>query len=209
MKTLFLALCFLGAAFTAFGASQGSPDPYYFSNYREMDLEFLRSHYTEINNGRAIQIDARFLDFKWKSPFQYQEALNLDGLDVNRYHVLQFTLKEKDDFHYPLYVFPVFLFPVHAGDLEDLQGLSSNQRIAVYGRFYNLKNSEFAIAVDVIETINKGGHDRTVLLDTRLAPTPTPADIPTPTPGPGIWKRLKSMMNPTPTPTGTVTTESK
>jgi len=203
---MFLVLCLAGATLTAFGAPKPTPDPFYVSNYGEMNLDFLRTHYSEINNNRAVQIEAQFLDFKWKSPFQYREALNLDGLDVNRYHVLQFTLKEKDNLHY---VFPIFLFPVRYGDLEELQGLTEGQRLVIYGHFYNLKNSEFAITVDVIETVNKGGHERMALLDTRLAPTPTPADIATPTPGPGIWKRLKSMMNPTPTPTGTLTPESK
>ena len=206
MKRLSLAV-FIGVlSLASLGNSKPQPDIYYFSHFEGIDLDFLRSHYNEIQNNRPIRVEGRFLAYKWRSPFEFKEQLNLVGFNLNSYHILQFTLKEKDEFHY---VFPLLLFPTRAGDLQELQGLMAGDRIRIYGRFYNLRDSEYAITVDVIETVRKGGHDQSVLLDTRLAPTPVPTANATPTPGPGLWNRLKKMMNSTPTPTETTTPEAK
>ena len=206
MKRLSLGV-FIGVmSLAALGISKPQPDIYYFSHFEGIDLDFLRTHYTEIKNNRPIRVEARYLAYKWRSPFEYKEQLNLVGFNLSSFNILQFTLKEKDDFHY---VFPLLLFPTRAGDLQELQGLTAGDKIVIYGRFYNLRDSEYAITVDVMETVRKGGHDRSVLLDTRLAPTPVPMPSATPTPGPGLWNRLKKMMNSTPTPTGTTTPEAK
>ena len=179
------------------------PD-YYISNYEIMDLDFLRTHYTEINNGRPIRLDSHFVSYKWKSPYTFRERLKTITLDINQYNVLEFELKENDDVHYS---FPVLLFHTQAGDLHELSQLSSGDRIIVYGKFYNLKKSEYAIEVDLIETVKKGGHVQGVIIDSRIPPTPTPTPTVTPTPGPNLWQKINSVINPkeTPSPTGTVT----
>ena len=183
-------------------------DPESILKYQDIHMDFLRAHYTEIDNGRMIRVETNYQTLKWLSPFEYKEQLNLIGFNVNNYHILRFTVKENDALDNNFrYVFPLLLFPTRSGDLQEFQDLVEGDRIAIYGRFYNLKKSEFAIAVDAIETIRKGGHDRNVLIDTRVPPTPTPAMTFTPTPGPGPWQRLKAWMNPA--PTGTVTPEAK
>lgn len=187
---------------------------YYISKYDIMDLDFLRTHYTEINNGRPIQIEGHFKSYKWLPLFEYKERLKLAGFDINQYNLIQLCLKEKDDFHY---TFPILLLHVEAGDLKELDQLSPGDHIVIYGRFYNLKKSEFALETDIIETIGKNkhindsqntwGHDRSIVLDARVSPTPTPIPTVTPTPGPNVWNRINNYINPkeSPTPTGTIT----
>ncbi len=169
-----------------------------------VNLDFLRTHYQEINNGRSIQIDANFLNLKWKSPFEYRERLKEIGLNVNKYNVIEFTLKEKDNVHYS---FPNLLFHTESGDLHELSSLVKGERIIVYGKFYKLKKSEYVIDVDLMEVILKGGHNRNFLIDSRIAPTPTSVPTSTPTPGLNLWQKLNNFVNPkeTPTITGTVT----
>ncbi|HET9869600.1 MAG TPA: hypothetical protein VFR02_03760, partial [bacterium] len=77
--------------------------------------------------------------------------------------------------------------------------------VAIYGKFYNLDNSDYALLVHVMDTVQKGGHDRDILLDARMSPTPTVTPTVTPTPGPTLWKKLQNAMNPKEEPTGTVT----
>jgi hypothetical protein len=208
-------------------AAKPAPD-YYLAKYELMDLDFLRTHYFEINNGRQIQFEGRFSSFKWIPPFQYKERLGAIGFNVNQYHLLQFTLKEieggmpvdlsmGDNVHYS---FPILMFHTQAGDLTEFDQLNKGDRVVIYGRFYNLKKSEYVIEADLFETIKKGGHDRDLLLDSRVAPTPTPTPTVTPTPGPnvlvktgrftaGVWKKVSNMVNAkeTVTPTGSVTPE--
>ncbi len=173
-------------------------------NYDVIDLDFLRTRYFEIKNWRPIQFEGTFSSYKWIPPYQYKERLSEIGFNVNQYHVVQFTIKEKDDFHY---VFPICLFKTNAGDLNELDQLVKGDRIMVYGRFFNLKKSENAVEVDAIETIKKGGHDRNILLNAMVAPTFTPTVTVTNTPGPNLFQKLNNWVNPkeTPTPTGTTT----
>jgi len=177
------------------------------AQYEIMDLDFLRTHYNEINNWRQIQIDGTFSSLKWMPPYQYKERLSAIGFDVNQYHVLQFGLKESDDFHYG---FPLLLFKTQAGDLTELDQLEKGERVTLYGRFFNLAKSEYAMEVDVLETVKKGGHDRRILVDARVAPTFTPTATITNTPGPNLWQKVYYKINPkeTATPTGTITPEA-
>lgn len=184
-----------------------APD-YFISNYDIMDLDFLRTNYTDINNDRPIQFEGYFKSFHWKSPFAYRERLKAIGLDINNYNVAELELKEKDDFHY---AFPILLFHTEAGDLHELENLTPGERVVVYGRFFKLKKSEYAMYVDLIETVQKGGHDRDILIDSRIPITPTPTPTITPTPGPNLWQKVNNYINPkeTGTPTGTVTPSAK
>ncbi len=179
-------------------------EDYYISNYDIINLDFLRTHYNEINSGRAIQFDGTFTSLNWIAPYQYKERLADIGFDVNQYHVLQFSLKEKDDYHYG---FPILLFKTQAGDLTELDQLSAGERITLYGKFHKLKKSEYAIEVDILETVKKGGHDRQILVDARVAPTLTPTPTITNTPGPNLFQKMYYKINPkeTATPTGTIT----
>jgi hypothetical protein len=190
----------------------------YISDYETMDLDFLRSHYTEINNGRPIKIEGFFSSYKWLQPYEWKARLTRIGLDSNDYNLIQMTLKENDDFHYS---FPILLFHSGAGNLNELERLYQGIKVAVYGRFYKLRESEYAIQVDVVEVANVsthvdpvgtpvfkiGGHDRIILLDGRVSPSPTPTFTITPTPQPSLWQKVNNMINPkeTITPTGTVT----
>lgn len=205
MKKIYTLLLFL--ALGAAGSIVAKPAPdHYIARYDIMDLDFLRSRYTEINNGRPIQIDGLFKSLKWIPPHTYKERLNNIGFNVGKYHVLQMTLKEHDDFHYS---FPVLLFHTEVGDLQELEQLEKGDRVVIYGRFYNLKQSEYALEVDYIETLKKGGHNRDLLLESHVNPTFTPTWTITNTPGPNLWQKLNNKFNPkeTPTPTGTITPE--
>jgi hypothetical protein len=209
----FLALLSAGSIIVATPA----PD-YFISNYEIMDLDFLRTHYTEINDGRPMQITGRFMSYKWLQPYMYEERLRSIGYNVHDYNLLQFTLKEKDDFHYS---FPILLVHSSVGDLHELDQLSKGLKLVVFGKFYNLKKSEFALEADLIEVADAekrinlvgtpvfedGGHDREILLDARVAPTPTETPTVTPTPPPSLWQKISNTINPkeTITPTGTVT----
>lgn len=202
-KLCFLALLLL---FCSSVHAQKAGD-YYFQNYDIIDLDFLRTHYYEINNGRAIQFESKFQSIKWLDPYAYKERLNLIGLDSDKYNLLQFCLREMDNYHY---TFPVLMFHNQVGDLDQLKQLAPGDEVIVYGRFYNLKKADFAIEVDVIDTIKKGGHEQDMVLDARVSPTATPSDTPTNTPGPSLWQRANDLINPpvTATPTGTITPEA-
>ncbi len=194
-----------------------APD-YYISNYESINLDFLRSHYLEINDGRLIQVTGHFSSYKWLSPYTYKERLNAIGDNVADYNLLQFTIEEKDDFHYS---FPILLIHTSVGDLHELEQLQKGTKITIYGKFYNLKKSEYAIETDLIEMVNvmyrvniqgtpsfeNGGHDRQILLDARVSPTATTTPTVTPTPPPSLWQKITNVVNPkeTITPTGTVT----
>ncbi len=190
----------------------------FISNYETIDLDFLRSHYTEINNGRPIKIEGIFSSYKWLQPYEYKTRLSRIGLDSRNYNFAQMSLKENDSFHYS---FPILLFHTGAGDLHELNELYQDLPVALYGRFYNLKESEYAIEVDLLEISNvstrvdpvgtpvfkMGGHDRVLLLDARVSPSPTPTPTVTPTPQPNLWQKISNLVNPkeTITPTGTTT----
>lgn len=198
MKSILL---FLAALMVTPLWADPTPD-FYFTHYEITHFDFLRQYYYEIENGRAIQSEGSFISYQWKKPYEYREKLRAIGLDVNKYNILKFTIKEKDDIHYS---FPLLLFPTASGDLSELNQLQLGERIAIYGKFFNLDKSEYAIAVDVMETVQRGGQDREILIDARLPLTPTPTPTVTPTPGPTLWQKLKNAINPTEVPTGTVT----
>lgn len=201
-SVLYLLPFFLLSFATSLLADDPTPD-FYFTHYEITDLDFIRQYYYQIENGRMIQFDGRFSSYAWEKPFEYREKLRSIGLNASQYNVLKFTIKENDDVHYS---FPIMLFATQAGDLNELTSLSPEDHIAVYGKFFNLENSEYAIEVHIIETIKKGGHDREMLLDSRIPPTPTPTETVTPTPGPNLFDRLKILVNPpTEQPTGTTT----
>jgi hypothetical protein len=180
---------------------------YYFQNYDVINLDFLRTRYYEIENGRPIQFEAKFKSIKWMDPYVYKERLRLIGFNSDKYNLLQFCLREMDDYHY---TFPILMFHNETGELKELKQLAEGDEVIVYGHFYNLKKADFAIEVDVIETIKKGGHEQDVVIDGRVSPTPTPSATPTNTPGPSLWKRANDLINPpvTATPTGTITPEA-
>lgn len=217
MKKLFL-LCTFSILLLAGTLVAQSPLRDYISNYEIMDLDFLRSHYTKIDNGRPIQIEGDFSSYQWLAPYKYAERLKQVGLFAQNYNFIQMTIKEKDDFHYS---FPILLFHTASGDLHELDKLFKGAHVTLYGRFYNLNKSEYALEVDVMEiadvsthvnavgteTFAVGGHDRLILLDGRVSPTATPTATVTPTPKPNLWQKINNMINPkeTITPTGTVT----
>jgi hypothetical protein len=190
----------------------------YISNYNIMDLDFLRSHYTEINDGRPIQIEGDFSSYKWLSPYEYKERMESIGFDSRNFNLIQMTLKEKDDFHFS---FPILLFHTGSGDLHELDRLFKGARVTLFCKFHHLKKSEYALEVDVMEvanvsthvdavgteTLKMGGHDRIVLLDGRISPTSTPTPTVTPTPKPNLWQKISNVINPkeTTTPSETVT----
>ncbi len=217
MKKIILSSLFLVLVLTGSMIAKPAAD-YYISNYESMDLDFLRSHYTEIDNGRPIQVTGHFSSYKWLSPYAYKERLNAIGDNIRDYNLLQFTIEEKDDFHYS---FPILLIHSSIGDLHELEQLKKGTKIIVYGKFYNLKKSDYAIETDLIEMANvmtrvniqgtpsfeNGGHDREILLDARVSPTATDTPTITPTPAPNLWQKINNLVNPkeTITPTGTVT----
>jgi len=125
---------------------------HYISNYEVIDLDFLRTRYFEVENGRAIQFDAYFSKYKWLQPYELKQRLSLVGLDIKQYNAIQISLKEKDDVHYS---FPILLFQADAGDLKELDQLQKGERLKIYGKFFNLKTSEYAIETHLIETIKK------------------------------------------------------
>jgi len=202
LKSVLRLLPFCLLSFTAVLLADPAPD-YFFTQYEITDLDFIRQYYYQIENERMVQFEGHFSSYEWKKPFEYREKLKAVGLNVAQYNILKFILKENDDLHYS---FPLLLFPTQAGDLNELNGLVPGDRVVIYGKFYNLEKSEYAVVVHVIETVRKGGHDREVLIDSRLPATPTPTVTVTPTPAPSLLDRFKSLVNPpTEQPTGTVT----
>ena len=130
------------------------------------------------------------------------------------------SLKEKGGLNF---AFPTLMFHSQTGDLNELKQLVKGDKVVIYGRFYNLKKSDFSVEVDVVEKLDAdridrgvtvreytGGHDRTILLDARVSPTPTPTATVTPTPGLSVWKRINNLVSPkeTVTVTGTVTPDA-
>ncbi len=217
MKKLFLVVLLAALVLTPFMLKAEQEGDYYFANYDIMNLDFLRTRYTEINNGRSIQIEGYFKSFKFLPIFEYKERLKLLGINPLRYNLVQFTLMQKDNFHYS---FPVLLIHTDAGELKELDDLIKGERLIIYGRFYKLKNAEYAIDLDVIDRLNAdrmfdgvtikaptGGHHRKLFLDARVSPTPTPTATVTPTPGLSIWQKTMNFVSPkeTPTVTGTIT----
>ncbi len=213
-KAAFLtAFAFLLLAGTLVAQSESRD---YISDYEIMDLDFLRTHYTEIDNGRPIQVEGTFDSYKWLPPYDYKSRLSRIGDNIEDYNLVQMTIEEKDGYHYS---FPILIFHTAAGDLHQLDQLSKGLRVVIYGRFYNLMESEYAIAVDVIELAQvsshvdpvgtpvwkTGGHDTVLLLDGRISPTPTPSPTVTPTPQPSLLQKIGNLVNPKETVTPSTT----
>lgn len=194
-------------AMTAFPlAAKQAPD-FYFEGYESVPLPFLREHYTDLENGRHIKFEGLYKSHEWLPLYQYQQQLKTVGLSIQEFNVVKFSFKEDaDSIHYS---FPILLFRAVKGDASEFKGLTEGTHLAFYGTFYNLKNNEWALVVDTAEVIDRGGIEKSLISDYRMAPTPTPTATITPTPGPNMLQRLWSKVNPkeTPTPSGTVTPE--
>jgi hypothetical protein len=205
MKGLRLPILFVLALSAAASVARPAPD-LYFTHYTRTELWFLNQHYTEIENGRMIRIEGVYQGHEWKKPFAFRERMKAIDKDVRNYNVLQMSLRELDGVNY---AFPILLVWTEKGALPELETLHKGQRVALYGHFYNLKASEYALELHVLETVDKGGRQVDVLLDGRMPATPTPTVTPTPTPGPSLWKRVQKRLKigATPQPTGTVTPE--
>jgi hypothetical protein len=205
MKGLWLLMLVI-LSFPVFSYAKAEPD-FYFTNYAFTKIEFLNQNYTEIENGRMIRIDGIYQNHEWKKPYAYRERLKAIGKDIRNYNILQFSIREADGVNYS---FPIVLVWLEKGFLPELNDLKKGRRVALYGQFYYLKDSDYALELHVLETIDKGGRKVEMLLDGRMPPTPTPTVIPSPTPGPSLWKRIqkKLKLRETPQPAGTVTPEA-
>lgn len=188
---------------TSLASAKAEPD-FYFTQYTPTEIWFLKQHYQEIENGRMIRLDGLYQSHEWKKPYAYHERLKAIDRNVKDYNILQISLREWEGVRY---AFPILLVSAEKGSLSELDALKKGQRVALYGYFFNLKNSEYALELHVMETIGKGGSQIKLLLDSRLPPTPTPTITPTPTPAPSLWKKVQkwTKIRQTPEPTGTVT----
>jgi hypothetical protein len=203
---VFRPLILLILALPVFAYAKAEPD-FYFTNYTRTEIWFLNQHYNEINNGRMIRIEGIYQGHEWKKPYAYRERLKAIGKDVRDYNILKFSIRELDGVNY---TFPVILVWSKKETLPELGDLKKGRRIALYGQFYKLKDSDYALELHVLETIDKGGSKVELLLDGRMPLTPTPTVTPTPTPGPSLWMRIQKKLKfkETPQPTGTVTPEA-
>jgi hypothetical protein len=203
-KFLFFALL----AWTALPlAAKPAPD-FYFEGYENVPLPFLREHYTDLENGRPIKFDGWYKSHEWMPLYQYQQQLKDSGLSIREFNVVKFSFKEDvDSIHYS---FPILLFRALKGDVSEFKGMAEGTHMAVYGRFFNLKNNEWAVAVDTVEVIERDGLDKHLISDYRMAPTPTPTATVTPTPGPSMLQQLWNKVNPkeSATPSGTITPDA-
>ena len=79
--TVAICCCLLIGSLTAKAAKD-----HYISNYEVIDLDFLRTHYTEIENGRVMQFEAYFSEYKWLQPYKLKHRLSLVGLNIKQYN---------------------------------------------------------------------------------------------------------------------------
>lgn len=203
MKGLRLSVILTLVLSAPFLFAKAEPD-FFFTNYTPTEIWFLNQHYHEIENGRMIRVDGIYQGHQWKKPFAYYERMKAIGRDFSEFNVLQISLREWEGVRY---AFPILLVSAAKGTLSELDSLKKGQRVALYGYFFNLKDSEYSLELHVLETVDKGGSQSRVLLDSRMPPTPTPTVTPTPTPAPSLWKRVQkwTRIKQTPEPTGTVT----
>jgi len=206
MKVLRLSMLLVLAMTAVRLFAKAEPD-FYFTNYTPTEIWFLNEHYSGIENGRMIRIEGIFQSLEWKKPFAFRERFKAIGKDVRTYNVLQMSLREKDGVNF---AFPVLMVWAEKGALPELTSLQKGRRVALYGHFYNLKASEYALELHAVETIDKGGRKVETVFDGRMPPTPTPTVTVTPTPGPSLWKKIQKKIKyrETPQPTGTVTPEA-
>jgi len=201
---VFMAI-FVGPVIWVLAENQGD---LFFTHYEDIHLNFLRTHYSQINEGRPIRIEGYFKGYHWKSPVSYRERLNQIGMDVDRYNVLEISLRDLDEVHY---AFPVLLVQTQSGDLHELKNLVDGQKVALYGKFFNLSKSEYALELDVLEgtSPSRGSHDVGIVLDARVVFTPTATPTVTATPKPNLYQRVNEWINPKESPTpGTTATPS-
>lgn len=188
--------------------AKAAPD-FYFEGYEKVELSFLRENYNLIENGRRIRFEGWYVDNQWQPLYTYQARLKEIGLNNREFNVIKFSLKEQpsDDIRYS---FPILLFRAALGDQSELKGLRPGQHLALYGTYFKLPQSEWSLVVDVVESIDQGGFEHSLVSDYRMAATFTPTPSPTPTPGPSWIKRTWAKINPqeTATPTGTITPDA-
>jgi|GEM_PF-1377393 hypothetical protein len=185
-------------------AAKPAPD-FYFEGYEKVPLEFLRQHYTELENGRRIQFEGSYKSHEWLPLYQYQHQLKQVGLNIKEFNIVKFSFKEdRDSIHYS---FPILLLRATKGDGSEFKGVSEGTQLSARGTFYNLKNNEWVLVVDTVERIDRGGLEKSLISDYRMAPTPTPTATITSTPGPNVLQKIWAKVNPkeSPTPDGTVT----
>jgi hypothetical protein len=191
-------------ALSGFVSAQTMPPKIYVDDYAIFPLPLLNRNYEKIPHGTSIQFNAYFHSYHWEQPFKYIERLKVFHMDAENFNFIQMVLK--NSIRGLRYYFPILMFNSAMGHLHQLRKLKPKEGITVYGKFYNLPDSEYAILVDVIETFQNGGNNRKKLLDFRLPLTPTPTCTVTPTPGPSLWQRILNHLHPpTATPTPTVT----
>lgn len=203
---LFITL-FAGPIIWVLAENQGD---LFFTHYEDIRLDFLRTQYSQINNGRPIRIEGYYKGVHWKSPIAYKERLEKIGFDVNKYNVLEMSLKELDNIHF---AFPVILVQSSIGDLHELNNLVDGQKVALYGKYYKLEKSEYALELEVLEgtSPSRGSHEVGIVLDARVAFSPTPTPTVTSTPQPSLYQKVNNWINPkeSPTPGSTETPTSK
>jgi hypothetical protein len=172
----------------------------FFTHYEDIRLGFLRTQYTKINDGRPIRVEGYFKGIHWKSPVAYRERLNELGLNIDKYNVLEMSLRELDNVHF---AFPILLVQTQIGDLHEINSLVDGQKVALYGKYFKLNKSEYGIELDVLEgtSPSRGSHDVGIVLDARVAPSPTMTPTVTATPQPSFFQRVGNWINPKETTT--------
>lgn len=180
--------------------AQNQQGDLFFTHYEDIRLDFLRTRYTLINDGRPIRIEGYFKGYHWKSPISYRERLNKIGLDIDKYNVIEMSLRELDNVHFS---FPLLLVQTQIGDLKELNNLVDGQKVALYGKYFKLTKSEYALELDVLEgtSPSRGSHDVGIVLDARIALSPTPTPTVTATPQPNVFQRVNNWLNPKESPT--------
>jgi hypothetical protein len=191
-KTIFIiSLFFLGPILLVLAEQRDL----FFTHYEDMRLGFLRTRYTQINDGRPMRIEGYFKGYQWKSPTAYRERLAKAGLNVEKYNVLEMNLRELDNVHFS---FPILLVQTQTGDLHELSNLIEGQKVALYGKYYKLEKSEYAFELDVLEgtSPSRGSHEVGIVLDARVAFSPTPTPTVTATPKPNVFQQVNNWINP-------------
>jgi hypothetical protein len=177
---------------------------FYFEGYEPVKLSYVREYYDKIEDGRRIRVEGWFKSYEWHKLYEYQQKLKGVGLNHKEFQVVKLALRE-DGPQDVRYSFPVLLCRAAKGDTSELKNMKVGQKLAVYGTFFNLRDSDWALVVDVVEAIDRGGFEKYLISDYRVPSTPTPTATPTPTPGLGLFTVLMNKINPkeSPTPTGT------
>ncbi len=202
---LIIAILFLGPILWVLAEQRDL----FFTHYEDMRLGFLRTQYTQINDGRPMRLEGYFKSYQWKSPTAYRERLAKAGLNIDKYNVLEMSLRELDNVHFS---FPILLVQTQIGDLHELSNLVEGQKVALYGKYYKLEKSEYAFELDVLEgtSPSRGSHEVGIVMDARVAFSPTPTPTVTATPKPNVFQQVTNWINPKESVTpGSTTTPTK